>query len=121
MTCLRTHICYIIRPLLLLLLLQAVKDVYLPDSGLWVSEYPHVDRTQLLEVSLQVEREAQEAEEGQQYDDEEAAAGQQQYSDGQQQYAQYDAQQPQQQYGGGAYEQQPPGAAGWQDDYSPRQ
>ena len=34
--------------------LQAVKDVYLPNSGLWVSEYPHCDRTQFLEVSLQV-------------------------------------------------------------------
>ena len=85
-----------------------------------MSEYPHVDRTQLLEVSLQVEREAQEAEEGQQYGDGAAPAGQQ-YSDGQQQYGQYDAQQPQQQYGGAAYDQQPPGAAGWQDDYSPRQ
>ncbi|KAL4431055.1 hypothetical protein ABPG75_006311 [Micractinium tetrahymenae] len=39
---------------------KAVKDVYLPSSGLWVSEYPHADRTQFLEVSLQVEREAQE-------------------------------------------------------------
>jgi len=33
---------------------QAVKDVYLPNSGLWVTEYPHADRTQFLEVSLQV-------------------------------------------------------------------
>ncbi|KAL4425086.1 hypothetical protein ABPG77_010400 [Micractinium sp. CCAP 211/92] len=40
---------------------KAVKDVYLPNSGLWVSEYPHADRTQFLDVSLQVEREAQEA------------------------------------------------------------
>lgn len=40
---------------------QAVKDVYLPNSGLWVSEYPHCDRTQLLEISLAVEREAEEA------------------------------------------------------------
>jgi hypothetical protein len=36
-----------------------VKDVYLPGSGLWVSEYPHADRTALLEISLAVEREAQ--------------------------------------------------------------
>lgn len=27
--------------------------MYLPNSGLWVSEYPHADRTQFLDVSLQ--------------------------------------------------------------------
>ncbi|EFN59167.1 hypothetical protein CHLNCDRAFT_138041 [Chlorella variabilis] len=42
---------------------KAVKDVYLPSSGLWVSEYPHADRTRFLEV----EREAQAEAEAQQY------------------------------------------------------
>ncbi|PRW58401.1 phosphate ABC transporter permease [Chlorella sorokiniana] len=66
---------------------KAVKDAYLPDSGLWVSEYPHCDRTQFLEVSLQVEREAQEALNAQQWQQQEqqregaaAAAQQQSYS-----------------------------------------
>ena len=40
---------------------QAVKDVFLPDSGLWVSEYPHADRAQFIDVSLAIEREAAEA------------------------------------------------------------
>lgn len=39
---------------------KAVKDVYLPNSGLWLSEYPYCDRAEFLELSLQVEREAQE-------------------------------------------------------------
>jgi hypothetical protein len=34
--------------------------VYLPNSGLWLSEYPYCDRAEFLELSLQVEREAQE-------------------------------------------------------------
>jgi len=37
---------------------KAVKDVYLPDCGLWLSEYPYLDRTEFLELSLEVEREA---------------------------------------------------------------
>jgi hypothetical protein len=37
---------------------KAVKDVYLPDCGLWLSEYPYLDRTEFLEISLEVEREA---------------------------------------------------------------
>ena len=31
---------------------RAVKDVYLPQAGLWLSEYPYCDRTALLDVSL---------------------------------------------------------------------
>jgi hypothetical protein len=70
--------------------LQAVKDVYLPGSGLWVSEYPYADRSQFLQVSLEVEREAQEEASAQQYGaDAGAPAGQpgeqQQYSGGWQQ------------------------------------
>ena len=37
---------------------KAVKDVYLPDCGLWLSEYPFLDRTAFLELSLDIEREA---------------------------------------------------------------
>ncbi|KAL4524984.1 hypothetical protein Ndes2526A_g07080 [Nannochloris sp. 'desiccata'] len=37
---------------------KAVKDVYLPDCGIWLSEYPYLDRTEFLELSLEVEREA---------------------------------------------------------------
>ena len=37
---------------------KAVKDVYLPECGLWLSEYPYLDRTQFLEVSLDIERES---------------------------------------------------------------
>ena len=37
---------------------KAVKDVYLPECGLWLSEYPYLDRTEFLELSLEVEREA---------------------------------------------------------------
>ncbi|KAI3433469.1 hypothetical protein D9Q98_003281 [Chlorella vulgaris] len=69
---------------------KAVKDVYLPGSGLWVSEYPYADRSQFLQVSLEVEREAQEEVSAQQYGaDAGAPAGQpgeqQQYSGGWQQ------------------------------------
>lgn len=63
---------------------QAVKDVYLPNSGLWVSEYPHCDRTQLLEISLAVEREAEEAAGGYgpEAEEEEEAEEQQQWYGG---------------------------------------
>jgi len=37
---------------------KAVKDVYLPDCGLWLSEYPFLDRTEFLDLSLEIEREA---------------------------------------------------------------
>lgn len=36
---------------------KAVKDVYLPECGLWLSEYPYLDRTEFLELSLEIERE----------------------------------------------------------------
>jgi hypothetical protein len=35
---------------MLMVLAQAVKDVYLPALGLWLSEYPYNDRTSFLEV-----------------------------------------------------------------------
>lgn len=71
--------------------------MYLPDAGLWVSEYPHCDRTQFLDVSLAVEREAQEA----------AAAGGQPQPAQQAPYGAggWEQPPPQQQYGGGAWEQ----------------
>ena len=37
--------------------MKAVKDVYLPESGLWLSEYPYVDRAEFLEISLDIEQE----------------------------------------------------------------
>lgn len=37
---------------------RAVKDVYLPESGLWLSEYPFIDRSEFLELSLEIERES---------------------------------------------------------------
>ena len=36
--------------------LQALKEVYLPVSGLWLSEYPHVNRNLFLDISLDIER-----------------------------------------------------------------
>lgn len=38
-------------------LMQALKEVYLPESGLWLSNYPHVNRNLFLEISLEIERE----------------------------------------------------------------
>lgn len=40
---------------------KAVKDAFLPESGLWLSEYPFINRPEFLEVSLEIEREAQAA------------------------------------------------------------
>ena len=81
-----------------------MKDAYLPNSGLWVSEYPHTDRTQFLEVSLQVEREG--------LAEAEAAAAAAAAAAGPA------AQQQQQQYGGGSG-----GQGGWPtgggDGYAP--
>ena len=37
--------------------IKAIKDVYLPDVGLWLAEYPYIDRAEFLEVSLEIERE----------------------------------------------------------------
>ena len=39
------------------MLMQALKEVYLPESGLWLSDYPHVNRDLFLEISLEIERE----------------------------------------------------------------
>lgn len=36
---------------------RAVKDVYLPDSGIWLSEYPFLDRGEFLNLSLEIEKE----------------------------------------------------------------
>lgn len=38
-------------------LLQALKEVYLPVSGLWLTEYPHLNRDVFLDISLDIERE----------------------------------------------------------------
>ena len=35
---------------------QALKEVYLPVSGLWLSEYPLVNRNLFLDISLDIER-----------------------------------------------------------------
>ena len=40
---------------------QAVKDAYLPSTGVWLTEYPFADRNAFLEVSLAIEQEAQAA------------------------------------------------------------
>ena len=36
--------------------MQAVKEVYLPESGVWLSDYPHINRNLFLEISLDIER-----------------------------------------------------------------
>lgn len=36
---------------------QALKEAYLPESSLWVADYPYVDRDAFLDLSLAVERE----------------------------------------------------------------
>lgn len=38
------------------LALQALREVYFPESGLWMSEYPHVNRNLFLDISLDIER-----------------------------------------------------------------
>jgi hypothetical protein len=45
--------------------IKAIKDVYLPENGLWLAEYPYIDRAEFLEISLDIEQEAQSA----QYDE----------------------------------------------------
>jgi hypothetical protein len=37
--------------------IKAVRDVYLPENGLWLSEYPYIDRSEFLDISLDIERE----------------------------------------------------------------
>ena len=36
---------------------QALKEVYLPECGVWVADYPFIDRGPFLDLSLEVERE----------------------------------------------------------------
>lgn len=36
---------------------KAVKDVYLPECTFWLSEYPYIDRSEFLDISLNIERE----------------------------------------------------------------
>jgi hypothetical protein len=38
---------------------QALKEVYLPQRGVWVSDYPYLNRAAYLDVSLEIERERQ--------------------------------------------------------------
>jgi hypothetical protein len=38
---------------------QVIREVYLPQSGLWLSDYPFVDRSAFLDLSLAVERSRQ--------------------------------------------------------------
>lgn len=40
--------------------------MYLPGCGLWLSDYPYVDRTAFLEVSLEIEREMEQEAQAQQ-------------------------------------------------------
>lgn len=40
-------------------MLQVVREVYLPESGLWLAEYPFVDRSMFLDISLAIERSRQ--------------------------------------------------------------
>lgn len=36
---------------------KALKEVYLPESGVWIAKYPFVDRDVFLDISLDIERE----------------------------------------------------------------
>lgn len=36
--------------------MQVIREVYLPQSGLWLAEYPFVDRGVFLDLSLNIER-----------------------------------------------------------------
>jgi len=38
---------------------QALKEVYLPESGVWIAKYPFVDRDVFLDISLDIAREQQ--------------------------------------------------------------
>lgn len=37
--------------------MQALKEVYLPESGVWIAKYPFMDRDVFLDISLDIERE----------------------------------------------------------------
>ncbi|KAK9798175.1 hypothetical protein WJX73_007134 [Symbiochloris irregularis] len=38
---------------------QALKEIYLPESGKWIADYPYVNRSAFLDVSLSIEQERQ--------------------------------------------------------------
>ena len=38
---------------------QALKEIYLPETGIWVTDYPHINRDVFLEMSLSVEQDRQ--------------------------------------------------------------
>ncbi|KAK9820153.1 hypothetical protein WJX72_006741 [[Myrmecia] bisecta] len=40
---------------------KALKEVYLPESGVWLASYPYIMRGRFLEISLDIERERQAA------------------------------------------------------------
>ena len=40
-------------------LLQALKEAYLPESGIWIAKYPFVDRDVFLDISLDIARSEQ--------------------------------------------------------------
>ena len=42
-----------------LLHVQALKEAYLPESGIWIAKYPFVDRDVFLDISLDIARERQ--------------------------------------------------------------
>ena len=35
---------------------QVVREVYLPEAGLWLAEYPFLQRDEFLSLSLDIER-----------------------------------------------------------------
>lgn len=36
---------------------QALKEIYLPETGIWLSRYPYVARDVFLDISLAIEQE----------------------------------------------------------------
>ena len=42
--------------------MQALKEIYLPECGVWVSDYPFLNREAYLECSLEIERERRQEE-----------------------------------------------------------
>lgn len=44
---------------------KALQEAYLPESGAWLARYPFVDKDVFLDVSLDIERERRQQEEGQ--------------------------------------------------------
>ena len=37
-------------------MMQALKEAYLPESGIWIAKYPFVDRDVFLDISLDIAR-----------------------------------------------------------------